>query len=156
MTGTGGYGGGTVDGVDKTLWSGHKGYYDGKETWITTHWNYPEKGSIDWISKPGRWEQSEESYVATGYKLYWGAPGGEVLGLSSTNPHWDMPGGGGGYYGGEASCYNNGGAAGGSAYADIEGKVLKVTNIRGYSGEEDGKGAEMKGRYGNGKLIISR
>ena len=26
----------------------------------------------------------------------------------------------------------------------------------GYSGYEDGNGAEMLGRYGNGKLIISR
>lgn len=157
MIGTGGYGGGTVDSLDKTSWSGHKGYYGGKDTWVALHWNYLEKGEIDWISKPGRWEKSNEIYTATGYKLYWGAPGGEILNVNTkTMPHYDMPGGGGGYYGGEASCHNNGGGAGGSAYADIEGKIKQVTDIKGYSGYENGNGAEMKGKYGNGKLIISK
>jgi hypothetical protein len=63
---------------------------------------------------------------------------------------------GGGYYGGYGSNNNNGAGAGGSAYADITGIRKLVTNIAGYCGYENGNGAEMLGRYGNGKIIISR
>ena len=44
---------------------------------------------------------------------------------------------GGGYYGGIASHHNEGGAGGGSAYADIEGTLLLVSNVVGYSDTEE-------------------
>ena len=39
----------------------------------------------------------------------------------------------GGYFGGTGSYHREGGGGGGSAYADIEGTILKVSNIKGYS-----------------------
>ena len=143
--GAGGCGGGTVYGLDesgninKALWSGSVGYVNQ----ITNH---------EECAKPGIWTLIEGIYVASGSKRFKGQSSGYVI----TGNGGDQGGGGAGYYGGYGATHNNGGGGGGSAYADIEGILKQVTDIKGYCGYICDNGAEMSGRYGNGKLIISK
>jgi hypothetical protein len=179
--GSGGAGGGTVSATDKTTWSGGLGYINGllenSEENILTGLNQisnrPTGSMNKWIngySLGGWWILDNGTYVPKGYQ--------RLLG-EEVNTNLNYGAGGGGYYGGTRASHQEGGGGGGSAYADIEGTLKLVTDVRGYVDLEEltrSDGTVVKGyllqseivkvtyygrekdslTYGNGYVAIER
>jgi len=174
--GSGGCGGGTISNSKET-WSGTEGLINGKSIVYSL---IKGIGSADFnlyfYNEITQNEDNEEQILITPCAGGWKSDGSAKGALISADTRavmkffgqnatlrgavggtfYDHAGGGAGYYGGECSNHNNGGASGGSAYADIEGKIKLVTNVKGYCGYDNGNGAEMLGKYGNGKIVISK
>lgn len=132
--GSGGAGGGTVSPTDKTTWSGGNGFINGylEPNTNDSEWNNEVaktagqefyKYWADGYSLPGIWYVENGQYEAKGFA--------RLTGQDSTAGS-NFGAAGGGYYGGTRALHCEGGGGGGSAYADIEGNIKQVTNIKGY------------------------
>lgn len=132
--GSGGAGCGTVSPTDKTTWSGGNGFINGylEPNTNDSEWNNEVaktagqefyKYWADGYSLPGIWYVENGQYKAKGFA--------RLTGQDSTAGS-NFGAAGGGYYGGTRALHCEGGGGGGSAYADIEGNIKQVTNIKGY------------------------
>lgn len=134
--GSGGYGGGTVLMTDKTTWYGGYGFINGvidpDEVDYGSSWD-DERGWPEAAQYPFRYMFWRDGFGLPGTLTTGNARllGGDVRNLSVNNGA-----GGGGYYGGTSGGHQESGGGGGSAYADIEGTILQVSNVRGYSDHE--------------------